>query len=131
LIVSLLLLRGQPRGKRLYFPPGEYIIGRGPECYVRPNSELVSRQHCLIRVGEHFASIADLGSRNGTLLNGVLVAAETWLKHGDELQIGPLVFQILFDESKRVVPPREIPPAAPAADPPQETVSLEEASSHG
>jgi pSer/pThr/pTyr-binding forkhead associated (FHA) protein len=126
LIVNLLLLRGQPRGKRLYFPPGEYIIGRGPECYVRPNSELVSRQHCLVRVGDHAASIADLGSRNGTLLNGTILAAETRLKHGDEVQVGPLVFRVIFDESIRLNQPREIPPAAPPADPPQKTMALAE-----
>ena len=124
--VSMLLLRGQPRGKRLYFPPGEYIIGRGPECYVRPNSDLVSRQHCLIRVADHQASIADLGSRNGTLLNGANLAAETRLKHGDEVQVGPLAFRVLFDDSRRQGLPREVPPAAPPVESPKKTVPLAE-----
>jgi pSer/pThr/pTyr-binding forkhead associated (FHA) protein len=102
--VSLQLLRGQPRGKCLFFPLGEHIIGRGPECYVRPNSDLVSRQHCLVRVADHQASIADLGSRHGTLLNGANLDFETRLEHGDEVRVGPLVFRVLMDEIARPAP---------------------------
>jgi pSer/pThr/pTyr-binding forkhead associated (FHA) protein len=78
---------------------------------VRPNSELVSRQHCLVRVSEHSASLADLGSRNGTLLNGAFLTAECRLKHGDEVQVGPMVFQVVLDESLRLARPHEFPPA--------------------
>ena len=47
--VQLLVIQGRPRGKSLHFPPGEFLLGRGPECHIRPNSDLVSRQHCLLR----------------------------------------------------------------------------------
>jgi pSer/pThr/pTyr-binding forkhead associated (FHA) protein len=124
LIVHMILMKGQPRGKRFFFPPGEHIIGRGSECFVRPNSELISRQHCLVRVAVNQATIADLGSRNGTLLNGSFLAAETLLKDGDEVQLGPLVFRIIFDESKRLFLPREVPPAALTVDDEKRTVEV-------
>jgi pSer/pThr/pTyr-binding forkhead associated (FHA) protein len=91
---KLLVVQGKPAGKSLVFPRGEYYFGRGPECHVRPESEWVSRQHCLLRVTGEAAFIRDLGSRNGTLVNGTLVECERRLFHGDQVQIGPLVFEV-------------------------------------
>jgi pSer/pThr/pTyr-binding forkhead associated (FHA) protein len=68
------------------------------ECHIRPNSDWVSRQHCLLRVTPESVHLRDLGSRNGTLVNGTRVTGERQLEHGDQLQVGPLVFQIEFDE---------------------------------
>jgi len=91
---KFLVVQGKPAGKSLVFPGGEYYFGRGPECHVRPESEWVSRQHCLLRVTGDDAFIRDLGSRNGTLVNGTLVEGERRLFHGDQVQIGPLVFEV-------------------------------------
>jgi pSer/pThr/pTyr-binding forkhead associated (FHA) protein len=95
--VTLLVVQGRPLGKRLTFPPGEYYFGRGSECHVRPNSDWVSRQHCLLRVEDESAHLRDLASRNGTLVNGVLLDGEKHLDDGDLLQLGPLVFEVLLD----------------------------------
>ena len=94
--LRLKVVQGKPRGHCLSFPAGEFMFGRGPECDVRPNSDLVSRQHCLLKVTEEVAMIRDLGSRNGTLVNGKLVTAEQALGHGDTLQVGPLVLEVLL-----------------------------------
>lgn len=107
--VKLLVVQGRPQGKSLLFPPGEYVFGRGSECHIRPNSDWVSRQHCLFRVTpDATASVRDLGSRNGTLVNGVRIRSEITLKHGDQLQVGPLVFELSVEEGSGVRPP---PPA--------------------
>ena len=92
--VKLVVVSGRPQGKSLLFPAGAYMFGRGSECHVRPNSELVSRQHCQLLVDRDKASLRDLGSRNGTLLNGEAVTGERSLTEGDELQVGPLVFKV-------------------------------------
>jgi pSer/pThr/pTyr-binding forkhead associated (FHA) protein len=92
--LKLLVVQGRPRGKCLHFPPGEYVFGRGLECHIRPNSPWVSRQHCLLRNTAEGAFIRDLGSSNGTLLNGKSISAETILHPGDRLQIGPLVLEV-------------------------------------
>jgi predicted component of type VI protein secretion system len=96
--IELHVVQGRPSGKRLEFPPGEYYFGRGAECHVRPDSDWVSRQHCRLRVTRDAASIRDLGSRNGTLVNGRLVVGERLLLHGDQLQVGPLVFEVHYPE---------------------------------
>ena len=103
--VTLLVVQGRPSGKKLIFPRGEYYFGRGAECHVRPDSEWVSRQHCLLRVTADGAWVQDLGSRNGTLVNGELVSGERRLWPGDHLQIGPLVFEVSLGPSQ-TPPPR-------------------------
>jgi pSer/pThr/pTyr-binding forkhead associated (FHA) protein len=95
--VQMLVVQGRPAGKSLVFPVGDYYFGRGAECHVRPNSEWVSRQHCLLRVTAAGAYLRDLGSRNGTLLNGTLLSEERQLRHGDQVQVGPLVLEVRFD----------------------------------
>jgi pSer/pThr/pTyr-binding forkhead associated (FHA) protein len=95
----LMVVRGQPCGKCLLFPPGEFVIGRGTECHIRPQSKLISRQHCLLRVTRTGATIRDLGSSNGTLVNGVRVVGERPLVDGDKVQLGQLVFEARLEES--------------------------------
>lgn len=96
---KLLVVQGRPHGQSLYFPCGEFVIGRGVECHIRPNSSWVSRQHCLLRVTETVVYLRDLGSRNGTLVNGARVMGERRLVHGDRLQLGPLELQLCLEES--------------------------------
>ena len=97
--LRLRIVQGRPHGQQLCFPQGEYLFGRGAECQVRPNSEWVSRQHCLLRVTADAAWIRDLGSRNGTLLNGVRLMTEHTLHSGDRVEVGPLVFEVQFEPS--------------------------------
>jgi pSer/pThr/pTyr-binding forkhead associated (FHA) protein len=95
--LRLKVIHGKPQGHCLAFPRGDIMFGRGPECDVRPNSDLISRQHCMVRVEEDGAVIRDLGSRNGTLVNGQLVQGERKLAHGDTLQLGPVMLQVILD----------------------------------
>jgi pSer/pThr/pTyr-binding forkhead associated (FHA) protein len=95
--VQLLVTQGRPAGKTLTFGPGEYYFGRGEECHVRFNSDWVSRQHCLLVVGFERALLTDLGSRNGTLVNGRLLQQEQSLKEGDQVHIGPVVFEVRLE----------------------------------
>jgi pSer/pThr/pTyr-binding forkhead associated (FHA) protein len=95
--VKMMIVQGRPHGKFLSFPQGEFVFGRGPECHVRPNSPWVSRQHCMLCVAEDHIEIRDLGSSNGTLVNGVRVLDGRQLEDGDKVQIGPLVLQVLLN----------------------------------
>jgi pSer/pThr/pTyr-binding forkhead associated (FHA) protein len=109
--VKLRVVQGRPAGKSLLFRVGEYYLGRGPECHIRFNSDWVSRQHCLLRITPEGAFLRDLGSRNGTLLNGSLVQQERPLADGDQIQIGP----VLFDVRVEVTPPSSQPEPAGSA----------------
>jgi pSer/pThr/pTyr-binding forkhead associated (FHA) protein len=95
---QLLVVEGRPAGKSLRLPTGGYYIGRGAECQIRPDSVLVSRQHCLLRVADDGVFLRDLASRNGTLVNGRLISGEVRLNHGDRIEIGALAFEVRLDE---------------------------------
>jgi pSer/pThr/pTyr-binding forkhead associated (FHA) protein len=96
---KLFVVRGQQRGTYLVFPSGEFVIGRGKECQIRTSSDLVSRQHCLLRVTRELGYVRDLGSTNGTLVNGVRVVGELKLHDADRLQVGQLEFEVRFEQS--------------------------------
>jgi pSer/pThr/pTyr-binding forkhead associated (FHA) protein len=96
IIIQLRVVQGRPAGKYLKFAQGDYYFGRGAECQVRSDSDWVSRQHCLFRVRPDRLSLRDLGSTNGTLVNGQLLHAERILQHGDQIEIGPLVFEVVM-----------------------------------
>jgi DNA-binding NtrC family response regulator len=84
---ALLLLNGPSAGRR-YEVVSEVTIGRSPSCEIQLVDDKVSRRHARVFLRDGQARIADLGSRNGTLLNGDLVQGEALLLPGDQLQIG-------------------------------------------
>lgn len=106
--IHLRIVHGRPEGKRLELAEGEHIVGHGPECHIQPKSAWVSRQHCLIRVRGEEVAIQDLGSSNGTLINGRRIELEQPLHNGDRLEIGPLVFELEMEEPQQDPEPNGI-----------------------
>ena len=92
--VKLKVLRGASAGKEIPVSATKFYIGRSEECQLRANSDAISRRHCLIAVTDQGVTIRDLGSRNGTYVNGVKIAAETRIQMGDQLRVGPLEFLV-------------------------------------
>jgi pSer/pThr/pTyr-binding forkhead associated (FHA) protein len=72
------------------------VVGRQTGCHLRIRSGEVSREHCEILFDEGSAVVKDLGSRNGTYVNGVKVV-EKRLEAGDLIAIGPVVFLVQLD----------------------------------
>lgn len=72
----------------LELPEGDFVVGRSNECQLALDDPLVSRRHAAIRVRRDGASVEDLGSRNGVLVNGTKVAGERELSVGDRIGIG-------------------------------------------
>ncbi|MHC4840810.1 MAG: FHA domain-containing protein [Planctomycetota bacterium] len=72
----------------------EYIIGRVKSCHIQVTDDSsISRQHARIyRQGVVFL-VEDLGSSNGTLLNGKEVSRPTELRVGDEVEVGSQKFR--------------------------------------
>lgn len=94
--LRLLVVQGKPEGKEIPVRVPRFIIGRSVECQLRPNSELISRHHCQISVNGDQVSIMDLGSSNGTIVNGERITEEVPIGDGDLVQVGPLGFQVLL-----------------------------------
>ncbi len=98
----------------------ELILGRQRGCGLRVAAHEISRQHCRIRVHGKQVTVLDLGSANGTFVNGRLVQGEQLLTPGDHLQIGPVTFLLEDDASatpiKQVVPLKDVHPLELAED---------------
>ncbi len=78
-----------PRGEPFDLPTRPQVIGRDPGCDIRLEYDGVSRRHARVEpAADHFV-ISDLGSTNGTLVNGGRVSRQP-LKHGQVVQIGPV-----------------------------------------
>ena len=95
--VKLRVIGGRNNGREISIPNQEFIIGRGEEAHLRPNSDLVSRAHCLLKIKEGNLNISDMGSRNGTFVNGQRLSDSYIAKSGDLLRIGRLQFEIVID----------------------------------
>jgi len=91
----LRVVRGPLAGETIPVPRGKLLIGRETDCHLRLDSKLVSAHHCVLLLDEHTLRIRDLGSTNGTLLNGNRIGKhESILLHDDTISIDELTFQI-------------------------------------
>lgn len=85
-----------PDGRRVPLTDAEATIGRLPDCAVALSDPKASRHHAQVRRGTDGFRLVDLGSTNGTTLNGMTVS-EHLLRDGDEIGIGNT--SIRFEES--------------------------------
>jgi hypothetical protein len=109
---QLIVVQGKPEGKMIPLMGPKFKIGRGENCNLRPNSEQVSREHAEFAIGPDKVVVQDLGSRNGTLVNGKALTEPYTLKDRDLIQIGPLTFAISI-QGVPVAAPKETKPAKP------------------
>lgn len=92
--LSLVVAQGNPPGKEIPIRLSQFLIGRDPDCHLRPASPLVSKRHCAILQRDDQVFVRDFNSTNGTFINQVPLKGERELKSGDELRLGPLVFTV-------------------------------------
>jgi len=94
--------------------PGRLMLGRSAGCSIQVSDLSASRRHCLIVAGDGGAWVQDLGSRNGTYVNGQLLGRRhspddleptecerplRELRDGDEVRLGRHVFRIALEEA--------------------------------
>ncbi len=87
---TALLLMG---GKRLVVGPGGATMGRSRQCDVTVDDPNVSRNHAEVRPRGGSWVLTDLGSTNGSRLNGRRVEGSEVLKPGDEIELGTTVLR--------------------------------------
>ncbi len=87
-----LLVISQGAARRVPLPPtGQLVIGRGGDCELALDDDAASRRHAALSSADGVVSIADLGSHNGTRVNGERVDRLRRLAAGDVVQIGDVV----------------------------------------
>lgn len=123
--MAKIIIRDPKSGERVHELVDDVTtIGRGSASIIQIRDKESSRQHCRIEKTQDGFRLVDLGSRNGTLVNGVRVKNQT-LKIGDEIKIGQ--YEMIFEEEVRAtaeelgatveVSPIEEKKAAPAGEP--------------
>jgi pSer/pThr/pTyr-binding forkhead associated (FHA) protein len=113
--LSLVVLTpGANQGKVLEIKLSQFLIGRDPQCHLRPASPMISKRHCALLQREGKAFVRDFDSTNGTFVNNVQIKGEVELHNGDQLKLGPLLFKVMIEASAPVNRPTPPPPTKPA-----------------
>lgn len=73
--------------------PSRLLLGQGPACDIRLTDRTVSRRHVALDVEGGRVRVSDLGSKNGTRVNGVKIV-EAWAQGGETIQAGSTVFRL-------------------------------------
>jgi pSer/pThr/pTyr-binding forkhead associated (FHA) protein len=94
--VLLYLLKKEGNAKPFQLPSDVTLIGRRQDCDLCIPLSVVSRKHCELNMDQNRLMIRDLGSRNGTFVNGQKVE-EARLNPGDQIQLGPVTFIVQID----------------------------------
>jgi two-component system cell cycle response regulator len=84
---QLIVLAGGNVGE-MHELKGTQIIGRGREADLRMQGDGISRKHARLRMAAESVVLEDLGSTNGSFVNGERIANPTALADGDKIQIG-------------------------------------------
>jgi serine/threonine-protein kinase len=93
--ITLKVIAGPHTGREFAFDrPDTFLIGRTPKAHFSlPDDRYFSRHHCLIEIVPPQCFLRDLGSTNGTFVNGKQVHS-SYLRNGDRIQGGATVLQV-------------------------------------
>lgn len=120
--INLRVLAGPYLGRVFQFnQPDTFLIGRTSDSHLSlPDDRFFSRHHCLLDISPPNCFLRDLGSTNGTFVNGKRVA-EAFLKNGDQIQGGATV--LLVEVRAHDVPAHASPSAEYLSQPTIVTVA--------
>jgi len=101
--VPLLVAQAGPLNGQRWALRNTFILGRDPGCDIVIVDRQISRHHARISVNPKGITLEDLGSKNGTHINGRLIEDSILLQDGDVIQIA-LAQQFVFLSSDSTVP---------------------------
>jgi DNA-binding NtrC family response regulator len=93
--VELTVAEGPGRGQRLQLGPGTARIGSAPGSQLCITDPHVSRMHCEVRIERDHATLLDLGSKNGTWVDGVRIQS-AWLAPGSLIRLGSSAVRVEY-----------------------------------
>jgi pSer/pThr/pTyr-binding forkhead associated (FHA) protein len=125
---SLLVTQGAHKGREIPITVSPFVIGRDPQCHLRPTNPVISRRHCALLLQSGKLIVRDFGSTNGTLVNDRRIQGEQELHNDDRLRLDTLVLVIRIETGASVeqsASPRERSPAEAADEEAVAAVLLE------
>ncbi len=104
-MLELNFTEGENKGARLKLPSsGEIVIGRSQACDICLTERKISRKHAVILFFEGRYFLEDMGSTNGTYINGERVEGRVELSSGDIVRIGGSVMEVIITPDESEVP---------------------------
>lgn len=110
---KLVAVGGKIRGQEIELRDGENTLGRAAECDHQILVDGVSKKHMQVTVNGDSAFVEDLGSSNGTFINGKLVKKAT-VKDGDKIALPNVIFQVVFVTEKKILVKKKVAKLAAA-----------------
>jgi len=111
------ILLATPEGQQVVELRDHNSLGRHPSNTIQLLDKIVSKEHCILERRPSGFTLRDLGSLNGTYVNGERVVGEQDLKHGDDIALGAT--RARYDDgSGRPLPPPAVYGGPPQAPPP-------------
>ncbi len=104
---KLVAVGGKLRGKEFILNEGENSIGRSQDSDHVIAVEGISKKHLQITVNGETAFVQDLGSSNGTLVNGKIIKKAT-LKDGDKIALPNVILQLVYVFEKKVIVKKKV-----------------------
>ncbi len=117
------LTEGKMQGKAIPITLSQFLIGRDPQCQLRPASALISKRHCAVLVRNGKVYVRDFDSTNGTFVNEEPVKGEKEVRDADQLKVGPLDFRVHIE----ALPPVDKTTPAPPTRAPEKAQDDDEA----
>lgn len=104
---ALVHVRSDGKQQSVPLRMGKVVIGRQDDCQLRIPSAQISRHHCEIVTGGAGVRVRDLGSSNGTFVNGQKVDSAD-LNPGDVVGVGSMLFVVRIDGEPAAIDPEEL-----------------------
>ena len=105
---KIVCVGGKLRGEEFVLNDGDNTLGRDPSENDIPLSvQGISKKHLNLTVNENVVYIEDLGSSNGTFVNGELVKRSS-VENGDKIALPNVIFQLVHVKEKKVIVKKKI-----------------------
>lgn len=104
---KVVVVGGKLRGKEYILNEGDNIVGRSTECDVVIPIDGISKKHLKISVSGETAFAEDLGSSNGTLINGKIIKRMT-IKEGDKIALPNIILQVVYVLEKKIIVKKKV-----------------------
>jgi predicted component of type VI protein secretion system len=115
-LALVVMTPGKMEGKAIPITLAQFVIGRDPQCNLRPASPVISKRHCALLIKGEKAFVRDFESTNGTFVNDQPVKGEVELQNADVLMVGPIRFAVNLEPTPAPVnKPTPLPATKTAA----------------
>lgn len=104
---KLVVVGGKLRGQEFVLKNGDNTLGRDASCDIHFTVEGVSKKHLNISIAEDGLYVSDLGSANGTFLNGKIIKKAA-AKSGDKIGLPNSILQLVYVQEKKVIVTKKI-----------------------